>query len=416
MCNRDFSDSVKLKVLKANLEKHSGKLCCELCNVSLSSIRDCHFDHIYPFAKGGKSTADNCQLLCTDCNLKKNDKELRDYVLEEKARLFLKGSDMRGKHEQPAAREINHEMTRELFAKCVGEFIEKNGSISKLDFSREYNNLPSIHYVRQYYGDLYNLKKAFGLEDISHNWNRERIKKALLDFVAEHGTVYQKDMKTENKLPSVPCVLRYYPECRNFTDIKRVICGLSTHITWTPELAVRHGKQFVSEHGRITQKDLRSENNLPSSRIVRKLFGTLGGYQAAVGAEVLEPNQFISKKEISNAVERYFGDRERGIESQKTFCESFEISQSTISKRYGVFSAFCEDQGIRVLFGRKGKYSRREVDDKISVWIREKNSIPKSNELSKLGLPSRDVILKYYDDWREPFYIYRRLYEEVNRH
>lgn len=31
-------------------------------------------DHIKPWSKGGKSTKENCQMLCRDCNLKKSDK------------------------------------------------------------------------------------------------------------------------------------------------------------------------------------------------------------------------------------------------------------------------------------------------------------------------------------------------------
>lgn len=89
MGSREFSDAVKLEVIKANLEKHNGKICCEICSNNLSSIKECHFDHIYPFAKGGKSTLENCQLLCAACNLKKNDKELKDFVLEEKAKSFF---------------------------------------------------------------------------------------------------------------------------------------------------------------------------------------------------------------------------------------------------------------------------------------------------------------------------------------
>ena len=65
------------KLIKANLEKHNGKICCELCGNNLSSIKECHFDHVYPFVKGGKSTLENCQLLCAACNLKKNDKETK---------------------------------------------------------------------------------------------------------------------------------------------------------------------------------------------------------------------------------------------------------------------------------------------------------------------------------------------------
>ena len=34
--------------------------------------------------------------------------------------------------------------------------------------------------------------------------------------------------------------------------------------------------------------------------------------------------------------------------------------------------------------------------------------------LVKLGLPSRDAIMKYYEDWHEPFVFYSKLYEKIN--
>ena len=34
-----------------------------------------HADHITPWSKGGKTTPDNCQMLCRDCNLKKGAQE-----------------------------------------------------------------------------------------------------------------------------------------------------------------------------------------------------------------------------------------------------------------------------------------------------------------------------------------------------
>lgn len=420
MGNRDFSDTVKLEVIKENLEKHNGMICCEICGNNLSSIRECHFDHIYPFAKGGKSTLENCQLLCADCNLKKNDKELHDFVLEKKAKSFLHGGKLadceRSVDDALNIRQKSQcEMTKELFDEVISAFIKEKGNISKIDFFREYNKLPSIRYVKQYYGDLNNLKKAFGIEDLSYNWARESIKEALVSFVSGTGGISQKDMRKENKLPSVPCVLHYYPECKNFTDIKRELCGLSTPISWTWEVAVEYGKLFAERNGKITQKDLRAENNLPSSSVVNRLFGSLTEYQAAIGSEISVRNDFISKEDITKAVERYFDGKERIVESQKMFYETFEVSQSTVSKRYGTFAAFCEEHGIKVLLSKKAKYSKREVDDIISKWIKEGNDIPKSHDLSKEGLPSRDVILRYYEDWKEPFYIYKKLYEEVNR-
>ena len=134
--NRDFSDSVKLEVIKINLEKNSGKICCEVCGDALSSIKECHFDHIYPYAKGGKSTFENCQLLCAECNLKKNDKELKDFILEEKAKLFLNGTSLSevesasGDDADVETYESSAGMTKELFDAMITAFIKKKGKAS----------------------------------------------------------------------------------------------------------------------------------------------------------------------------------------------------------------------------------------------------------------------------------------------
>ena len=65
---RDFSDSIKYSVVRENLEKNNGRICCEICGKELKSINEGHFDHIEAYAKGGKSTKDNCQILCSNCN------------------------------------------------------------------------------------------------------------------------------------------------------------------------------------------------------------------------------------------------------------------------------------------------------------------------------------------------------------
>ena len=43
------------------------------CNLCGSKDR-LEFDHIIPVSKGGKSTADNLQILCKSCNIKKSNK------------------------------------------------------------------------------------------------------------------------------------------------------------------------------------------------------------------------------------------------------------------------------------------------------------------------------------------------------
>ena len=37
------------------------------------AIEEMQADHIMPWAKGGKTVAENCQMLCADCNRRKSD-------------------------------------------------------------------------------------------------------------------------------------------------------------------------------------------------------------------------------------------------------------------------------------------------------------------------------------------------------
>ena len=52
----------------AAYEKQKHK--CAICGESFE-FESMHADHITPWSKGGKTTPDNCQMLCRDCNLKK---------------------------------------------------------------------------------------------------------------------------------------------------------------------------------------------------------------------------------------------------------------------------------------------------------------------------------------------------------
>lgn len=418
MSSRDFSDTVKLEAIKANLKNNNGEIHCANCDNKLMSIEECHFDHIYPYAKGGKSILSNCQILCVDCNLRKNDKELKDFVLEEKAKRFLNGISLSKDEQNVIERsqiEDESEITKKLFDELISEFIRTQGDIHKVDFGREYNHLPSFRYVHQYYGDLNSLKKAFGIENLSYNWDREKIKQALNSYISMHGGITQNDLMKANKLPSLPCILSNYPECKNFTDVKRIICNMDVPEPWTVENAILAGKAFVDTHGEITQKDLRSSNHLPSNKVIERLFGSLSEYQRMIGAKISQKNEFISKQEINSAVEEFFEGKQRIVDSQKEFFKIFLYSQSTILKRYGTFSDFCKEYNIQVLKTKKAKYTKKEVDDAIFQWVKKGNKIPSAKDLSKLGLPSLDVILKFYKDWKEPFYFYEKMYEMLNR-
>ncbi len=415
MPERDFSDSVKLAVIKRNLTEHNGEIRCAACQKKLLSMEDSHFDHIIPFSKGGRSSLSNCRILCADCNLRKSDKELKDFMMEEQARQFFYGQVARERAPTASPDLDATPMTRERFDRMIRDFIAQKGQLSRIDFGRAYNRLPPIHYVRKYYGDLNTMLKCFGVENLSLNWNRDSIRDALEQFVARHGDLRQKDLTKANRLPSLPCILSYYPEYNSFTDIKQHLCRLSVPVHWTAELALAAGKTYVQRFGKLTQKDITAANGLPSCRVIYRLFGTFAAFQEAVGAPVQLKNEFVSPEMLRAEIDAFFGDRERVIGSQKEFLAVFRYSQSTILERYGSFEHFCIRHGIRVLRGKKFKYTKREVDDAISSWVKAGNPIPPAKQLFSHGLPSRDVILHFYEDWKEPFYFYARLYEEFNR-
>lgn len=424
--NRDFSDSIKLEIIKANLKKNNGSICCETCKTKLSSIDECHFDHIYPFAKGGKSTLENCQILCSDCNLRKNDKELQDFVLEEKAKQFLSGAQLnKDQIDEPGENETSiidlnkthsERLTKEEFDAEIQRFIDKKGDIHKVDFTRTYNKLPSVWYVREYYGDLNSLKKAFGIEDLSLNWTRDRIKDVLLDYVSIHGDVCEKDLKKKNGLPSYPCIMKYYSEYTSFSLFKQEVLEIkNVYKVWSKEEVISAGKAFVKENGSLTEKDLKAKNGLPTSKVIYNFFGSMNNYQRVIGAPVKDATTFITKEAIEAAVDDYFGEDERVVESRKAFFESFPYKSDIIYKRYGSFDNFCSITGIRFLNVKKASYSKKEIDDAIHAWIFDGNDIPKTKELTKNGLPSMASIMKYYENWKEPFIIYKKIYDEANR-
>ena len=58
-----------LRDRQAAYEKQGHK--CAICGEEFE-FEQMHGDHIIPWSKGGHTTPDNCQMLCTDCNLKKS--------------------------------------------------------------------------------------------------------------------------------------------------------------------------------------------------------------------------------------------------------------------------------------------------------------------------------------------------------
>lgn len=63
---REPSSRLKVQVLMRDGNR------CRLCGVECNDgLHNIHFDHIIPWSKGGETTLDNLQVLCSDCNLAK---------------------------------------------------------------------------------------------------------------------------------------------------------------------------------------------------------------------------------------------------------------------------------------------------------------------------------------------------------
>ena len=411
MNDRFFSESIQYQAVLSNLEQNNGQLKCAFCGKNLTTKSECHFDHILAYAKGGKSTLENCQILCMDCNLSKSDKEMHDFLLEEKAKRFMSGENINSDISttpQPTVI-INEKMTKEKFDTIVGEFIKKKGDIKKVDFTRDKNGLPSVAYVTKYYGSMNGLKLAFGIK-LDVVWTRENIWERLVEYSKINPEFKQADLVKANNLPSLPCILSYYPEYKNFSDVK-IALGLDLNYElWSKEKVVVACKKYLKTHDKITQRDLRKENGLPTTKVIYNFFGTMQRFQEEIGSIVSKRQEFISKEEILAATEEIVSKSGAMFESRTAFLEMFPYSLSVIMHRFGSFDSFVEQANIKLLNTKKAKYTKQEVDNIVLAYLKDGNSIPTSaKQLSTLNLPSSSTILRFYDDWKEPFVVFSKM-------
>ena len=417
MNDRLFSDSVQYQAVLSNLEKNNGQIKCAICGNVLVSKSECHFDHILAYAKGGKFSLDNCQILCVDCNLSKSDKEMHDFLLEEKAKQFMSGETLNSELDF-LSRQVSitdGKMTKEKFDEIVGAFIQKHKNIKKIDFSRDKNGLPPITYVTKYYGSMNALKLAFGLK-IDVIWNRENIWQRLLEYSKMNPEFKQADLVKENELPSLPCILSYYPEYKNFSDIK-IALGLSLNYElWSKEKVISACRKYLKTHSKITLKDLRKENGLPTAKVIYNFYGTMQNFQKEIGSEVSKSHLSISKDEIMRAAKEIICQKGATFENRTAFLNIFPYSQSVILRRYGTFDSFLNAANITILSSKKAKYIKQELDECILTYLKKGNSIPFSaKQLSTLNLPSSSTILRFYDNWKEPFVIFLKMINMTNK-
>ena len=62
---RTFDESVRVEAYERQGHR------CAICGKEMD-LKDMHADHIEPWSRGGRTVPENCQMLCTTCNLKKS--------------------------------------------------------------------------------------------------------------------------------------------------------------------------------------------------------------------------------------------------------------------------------------------------------------------------------------------------------
>lgn len=232
---------------------------------------------------------------------------------------------------------------------------------------------------------------AFGLK-IDIVWNRENIWQRLLEYSKINPDFKQADLVKENELPSLPCILSRYPEHKNFSDIK-IALGLGLNYEfWSKEKVVATCRRYLQTHRKITLKDLRKENGLPTAKVIYNFYGTMQNFQEEIGSEVSKSTEFISKEEIMRAAKEIIRQNGSTFKSRTAFL----YSQSVIIYRYGSFGSFVEAANITILATKKAKYTKQELDECILSYLKSGNSIPSSAK-------------RFYDDWKEPFAIFLKM-------
>ena len=118
----------------------------------------------------------------------------------------------------------------------------------------------------------------------------------------------------------------------------------------------------------------------------------------------------FSKEELLRAAQIIINQNGAVFENRAAFLEVFPYSQSVIINRYGSFDSFADASNIIISNIKKAKYSKQEVDDMILSYLKAGNPIPScAKQLSVLHLPSSSTILRFYDDWKEPFVIFLKM-------
>lgn len=111
---KTFPKTIKKQVLKRSKNR------CERCNIDFDDDFTGEFHHIKPVVYGGKSTLENCTLLCRNCHqAAPNVKTKEDLIIYKN--FFMKFASFK-----EAAKHYNVETRIELYTKIAQDIAEEH--------------------------------------------------------------------------------------------------------------------------------------------------------------------------------------------------------------------------------------------------------------------------------------------------
>ena len=94
---------------------------------------------------------------------------------------------------------------------------------------------------------------------------------------------------------------------------------------WSKEKVIEACKIYLKTHKKITQKDLKKENGLPTSKVIYNFFGTMQSFQEENRLKY-QRQEFISQEEILIATKEIVQKVGSIFESRNAFLEVFPYS------------------------------------------------------------------------------------------
>jgi len=397
---REFSDSTKLKATIRNLKKY-GRLTCEICQRNIKP-EEMHYDHIEAWINGGRSILNNCQILCIDCNEKKNDKLLEEFKIEQEAENIVMSSQFSSKEcKSVLNNEVRGILPKETAIRMIRDFYKVHKNIRNKDFLLHNASpvLPSIYYVRLHWGSVTKMKEQLDLNPRQY-WTREECIEAVKKWIDNHRTINFRDLGSKNNLPSQTIIRKYF---NTLSNLKREL-NLETRPSWQDikdiEAAV---EAYVKKKGirEISAKELIYKNRLPSWQVIHREYGSMEEFEKRNNLLVRQTSK--TRVDIENKLRDIFGDRERVFNNKKDLFSTLKTRERTIIQIYGSLDNFLRETHIE-LNRRKYKWTKKEIEEITLKYIQEKGiRIPKKSELTNLGLPCASTYSRYWSDYKIAF-------------